>query len=150
MDRPCSVTTVNAWRIRITLPGAVVGTGRRVGLDETSVTRSSSSSSSSSSSVLEFSSPTHHTETIKLQMKDIHYVIINHKYIKKMLSKRYMLKAEWLINKKCKKVTLYSAFIVGWHRRHSHMDHRQQINCTCLYLVSVHQMVPPLTEVKDI
>jgi len=48
---------------------------------------------------------------------------------------------------------LYSAFIVGSHSRRSGTDHTVLLanyTGTCLYLVSVHQMAPPLTEVADI
>jgi len=52
-----------------------------------------------------------------------------------------------------KEVDLYSAFIVVPHTQGAHV----RITCklhrsdrTCLYLVSVHQMAPPQTEVVDI
>ena len=47
-----------------------------------------------------------------------------------------------------KKVSVYSALVLKFvvHTRRSGMDH----SFTCLYLVSVHQMAPPQTEVEDV
>jgi len=50
-------------------------------------------------------------------------------------------------------VDLHSAFIVGSHSKHSGTDHTvlpAKLHRTCLYLVSIHQMTTPLTEVADI
>ena len=57
--------------------------------------------------------------------------------------------------KKVKEVDLYSAFIVVPHSRRSGTDHtvlpaNYTIYSTCLYLVSIHQMAHPRTEVADI
>jgi len=46
---------------------------------------------------------------------------------------------------------LYSAFIVGSHSRHLGMVHTVficKLHCTCLYLVSVRQTAPPLTDCR--
>jgi len=48
---------------------------------------------------------------------------------------------------------MYIALIFVIHARHSGIDHNS-VTCSysnaCLYLVGVHQMAPPQTEVTDI
>ena len=54
---------------------------------------------------------------------------------------------------KVKEVDLYSAFIAVPHTQGAQVRITQfylQLHCTSLYLVSVHQMAPPQTEVADI
>ena len=55
---------------------------------------------------------------------------------------------------KVKEVNLYSAFIIVLHTQGAQVRitqcYLQIIHRTCLYLVSVHQMAPPKTEVADI
>jgi len=65
-----------------------------------------------------------------------------------------------ILNSKCSKrkkgkgSDLYSAFIVVPHTQGTPVRITQLFTCTlhriCLYLVSVHQMAPPQTEVADI
>ena len=51
----------------------------------------------------------------------------------------------------CKKVDLYSAFIVVPHTQSTRVQITHfKLHCTCLYLVSIHQMAHPQTEVADI
>ena len=51
-----------------------------------------------------------------------------------------------------KEVDIYSAFIVVPHTQgaQDHTVFTCKLHRTCLYLVSVHQMAPPQTEVADI
>jgi len=52
--------------------------------------------------------------------------------------------------KKVKEVNLYSASIVVPHTQGAQVRITQcYLHRTCLYLVSVHQMAPPQTEVAD-
>jgi len=54
---------------------------------------------------------------------------------------------------KVKEVDLYSALIVVAHTQGAQVRITQfylQLHLTCLYLVSIHQMAPPKTEVADI
>ena len=58
-----------------------------------------------------------------------------------------------LLQTKVKEVDLYSALIVVAHTQGAQVRITQfhlQLHLTCLYLVSIHQMAPPKTEVADI